>query len=246
LLGVVTHSEVCRRSFIKAGLAKERVETIYNGFPPAHFAPELSRQIARAQLNLNGAKHIATYAGHVDLNKGIGFVLRMASRLPEVKFLLLGAVPGSKDEKDILRRIDEMGAANVCLRARVPQSQVATYLFASDCLIIPPSAAPLRKHRHTVLPMKTFSYLAAGRPIVAPNLVDLREMLRPNQNALLVPPDDVDAAAAAVRLALFDDALAEQLGIAARHDATQYTWQKRAERMSQFLGNAYTRLNSLD
>jgi glycosyltransferase involved in cell wall biosynthesis len=244
LLGVVTHSELCRRSFIKAGLAKECVETIYNGFSPAHFAPELSREIARAQLNLNGAKHIATYAGNLDLSKGVEILLRMAVRLPEVKFLLLGAVPGSQDEKRVLRRVQEIGATNVCLLARVQQSQVPVYLFASDCLIIPPSAAPLRRHRNTVLPMKTFSYLAAGRPIVAPNLVDLREMLRPNQNALLVPPDDIDAATAAVRRVVYDNALAEQLGIEARHDAAQYTWTKRAERLSRFLDNAYARLGS--
>ena len=58
--------------------------------------------------------------------------------------------------------------------------------------------------------MKTFSYLAAGRPIVAPDLPDLREVLRHNENALLVPPDDVDAAAAAIRLAVFNRPIGEK------------------------------------
>jgi glycosyltransferase involved in cell wall biosynthesis len=237
LLGVVTHSELCRRSFIEAGLPGNRVQTIYNGFSPAHFAPELSRENARAQLNLNGAKHIVTYAGHVDLTKGVEVLLGMAVQLQEVKFLLLGANPGSVSEKRVLQRVQEMGAENVYLLPRVPQSQVPGYLFASDCLIIPPSAAPLRKHHNTVLPMKTFSYLAAGRPIIAPDLADLREMLRPNQNAVLVPPDDVDAAAAAVRQTLLNDAFVERLETAARRDASQYTWDKRAERLSAFLDN---------
>ena len=237
LLGVVTHSDFCRESFINAGLPKHRVETIYNGFAPEHFAPALSRENARAQLQLNGAKHIATYAGHVDLTKGIDFLLHMAAQVPDVKFLLLGAIPGSEDEKDVRRRIDELDATNVCVLPRVRQSQVPPYLFASDCLIIPPSSAPLRKHRNTVLPMKSFSYLAAGRPIVAPDLVDLREMFRSTENALLVPPDDVDAAAAAVRRAVTDNALAEELGNQARRDATRHTWAKRAERLANFLEN---------
>ena len=235
LLGVVAHSEVCRRSLIKAGLDGDRVETIYNGFPSEHFSPELSRKDARERLDLNGARYIATYAGHVDLAKGVEILLRMALRLPEVKFHLLGAIPGSEGERRVVRRIQEVGATNVCLLARVPQSEVPAYLFASDCLIIPPSSAPLRKHRHTVLPMKTFSYLAAGRPIIAPDLVDLREVLRHDKNALLVPPDDIDAATAAVQRAVSDHALAERLGIAARRDVAQYTWQKRAERLSSFL-----------
>jgi glycosyltransferase involved in cell wall biosynthesis len=128
---------------------------------------------------------------------------------------------------------------------RVPLNEVPNYLFASDCLIIPPSAAPLRKHRHTILPMKTFSYLAAGRPIIAPDLVDLREMLRPNENALLVAPDDVDAAVTNVRRVIGDERLAEQLGATALQDSAQYTWTKRAERLSRFLDSACARLGSL-
>jgi glycosyltransferase involved in cell wall biosynthesis len=86
--------------------------------------------------------------------------------------------------------------------------------------------------------MKTFSYLAAGRPIVAPDLPDLREVLRDGENALLVPPDNVDAAVAAIRLAVFNRPIGEQLGSVARRDAAQYTWQARAERLSRFLQNA--------
>jgi len=83
--------------------------------------------------------------------------------------------------------------------------------------------------------MKTFSYLAVGRPIVAPDLPDLRELLHHEKNALLVPPDNVEAAAAAIRSAVFDRALGEKLGDAARRDAMQFTWQARAKRFSTFL-----------
>ena len=85
--------------------------------------------------------------------------------------------------------------------------------------------------------MKTFSYLAAGRPIVAPDLPDLREVLQHNENAILVPPDDVEAAAAAIRLAVFNRTIGEQLGNVARRNAAQYTWQARAKRLSTFLQN---------
>jgi glycosyltransferase involved in cell wall biosynthesis len=85
--------------------------------------------------------------------------------------------------------------------------------------------------------MKTFSYLAAGRPIVAPDLPDLREVLHHEENALLVPPDNVEAAAAAIRLAVSHQPGTEKLGYAARRNAAYFTWQARAKRFSAFLEN---------
>jgi starch synthase len=238
LVGIVTHSDLCRRSFIKAGMPETRVMTNHNGYAPAHFTPQLTREAARARLGLETVDWIATYTGHVDITKGIDFLVRVAQQLPDVIFLLVGAVPESEEERTVLRLAQEAGARNIHLRPRVTPSEVSTYLFASDCLIIPPTAAPLRRHGRTVLPMKTFSYLAAGRPIVAPDLPDLREVLRHDENALLVPADNVDAAAAAIRLAVFNRTLGEQLGSVARRDAAQYTWPSRAERLSTFLQNA--------
>ena len=244
LLGIVTHSDLSRRSFIKAGMPEARVMTNYNGYAPAHFMPPLTREAARARLGLETIDRIATYTGHVDVTKGIPFLVRVAQQIPDVIFLLVGAAPGSGEERTILRLVQEASARNIRLLPRVMPSEVSTYLFAADCLIIPPTSAPFRQHRRTVLPMKTFSYLAAGRPIVAPDLPDLREVLRHNENALLVPPDNVDAAAVAIRLAVFNRPFGEQLGSMARRDAAQYTWRARAERFAEFLQNVCAPANA--
>ena len=47
-------------------------------------------------------------------------------------------------------------------------------------------------------PLKMFEYMAAARPIVASDLPALREVLNEN-NALLIPPDNATALAAAFR-----------------------------------------------
>ena len=52
---------------------------------------------------------------------------------------------------------------NVIVRPWQPFDSVLRYLDAADVLLVPPSAAPLRGGG-TVLPLKLFSYLAAGRP----------------------------------------------------------------------------------
>ena len=88
------------------------------------------------------------------------------------------------------------------------------------------------RYRRTVLPMKVFSYMAAGRPIVAPDLPDIREVLANGQTALLVPPDDTNAAVAAVRGLLQDSARADRMGSAAREASRRFTWEARAQKIA--------------
>ncbi len=225
LLGIVTHSELSRRSFIEAGAPADRVMTIYNGYVPAHFEPRLSKEAARARLGLDPQAALVVYTGHVNPSKGVEVLAQIARKIPEATFLLVGALPGEKTD---------LGPPNVRLLPRVPQDAVPAYLFAADCLIIPPASAPLRRHGRTVLPMKTFAYLAAGRPIVAGDLPDLREVLRSEENALLVKPDDPAEAAAVVRQVLTESETAGRLSEQAREDARFYTWQARAQKLAGF------------
>ncbi len=238
LRGIVTHSDLSRRSFIEAGATASRVATIYNGYASTHFEKLLSREEARIQLGLDPKAALVVYTGHVDPSKGMEMLVRVALKTPQASFLLVGSLPGSETEANVMRIIENLGARNVRLLPRVPQAIIPTYLFAADCLVIPPTAAPLQLHGRTVLPMKTFSYLAAGRPIIAGDLPDLREILHSGKNALLVPPDESEAAAAAVQLVLSDPEMAGRLGHQAQEDARAYTWQARARKLAEFFATA--------
>ncbi len=84
-------------------------------------------------------------------------------------------------------------------------------------------------------PLKLFEYMAAGRPIVASDLPSIREVLRHEQNALLVEPGDAAALAAGVRRLLDDRPLADRLAQAAVTDVASYSWDRRAERLETLL-----------
>jgi glycosyltransferase involved in cell wall biosynthesis len=62
-----------------------------------------------------------------------------------------------------------------------------------------------------VIPNKAFQALACGTPLVTADTPAARELLRDGENALLVPPGDPGALAAAVRRLAGDSALAESL-----------------------------------
>jgi len=90
------------------------------------------------------------------------------------------------------------------------------WLHAADLLLIPPSRAPLDQFKNCVLPIKLFSYLAAGRPILAPEAPDTAELLADGGNALLVPPGEPETAARALDRLLGDSKLADRLSAASR------------------------------
>jgi glycosyltransferase involved in cell wall biosynthesis len=88
--------------------------------------------------------------------------------------------------------------------------------------------------RHTS-PLKAFEALAAGRPIVATDLPSSREVLRHEGNALLVPPSDPGALAAALRRLLENRPLAERIARQAWDDAPQWSWDSRAAKLRALL-----------
>jgi glycosyltransferase involved in cell wall biosynthesis len=124
--------------------------------------------------------------------------------------------------------------ANVRVVPWQAPADLPAWLYAADALLIPPSRAPLEQYRNCVLPLKLFSYLAAGRPILAPQAPDTAELLSDGENALLVPPGDPEAAAAALDR-LRDPDLAARLGANALGHAGDLTWDHRAERIAAFL-----------
>lgn len=235
LLGVIAHSGLALQAFVGAGIDDRRALLAYNGFSPQAMLPALSREKARRATGLPVGRKIVVYTGHVGPNKGLEAVLSIADRLPHLLFLVVGGVPLSPGMRWFQGRVQAVGLANVLTVPRVPPSEVASYLYAADCLIIPPTAAPLIQYGRTVLPIKTFLYMAAGRPIVAPALEDSREVLREGDNALLVPPDAPEAGAAAIRGLLEDPALQERLSRNAQRDAMRYTWDRRAVLIAEFL-----------
>jgi glycosyltransferase involved in cell wall biosynthesis len=77
--------------------------------------------------------------------------------------------------------------------------------------------------------LKAFEYMAAGRAILASDLPVLHEVLHP-KNAVLLPPDDVDAWNAALRAIRRDGKRRASLGGRARRDAARFSWIERTRR----------------
>ena len=233
-LGITTHSELSRQAFIDAGVPPEKVIALHNGYDPCEFEPELTKSDARRILGLPENDFTVVYTGHMTPMKGVEIIVDIAKLAPELSFVLVGG-PTEADVNRISSYAQQTGAHNVHVLGWVTPNKVPPYLYAADVLIIPPTSKPLREHHRTVLPIKVFNYLAAGRPIITPDLPDTAELLHDGVNCLRVPADDVLAAATSLRRLADDPLLAGELASRAREDARGYTWEERARKLKVFM-----------
>ncbi|HET9640690.1 MAG TPA: glycosyltransferase family 4 protein [Allosphingosinicella sp.] len=225
-LGYILHSEYAAQSYRRAGVPEARLLVAHNGADPG--APP-GRSVAREQLGLPPGAAIAVYAGRMNARKGLDQILALADLRPETLFLLVGSEGEGPIEAEARRR------PNVRIVAWQGPERLPFYLAAADLLLIPASSEPLERFGSSVLPMKTFSYLAAARPILAPRTPDLAGLLVDGGNALLVGPGEPREAAAALDRILGDAALARRLGEGAAETASSFGWDDRAERIADFL-----------
>jgi glycosyltransferase involved in cell wall biosynthesis len=230
-LGLITHSEFARRGYLAAGVPSEKVRTIYNGFDPAAFRIARTPGEARAALSLPEAPTV-TYAGRIAAMKGVGLLLDAAAASPGVQWVIAGDKT-SPEAEPLVSRGAELG--NVRFPGYLTGESLTLVLQAGDALVIPPSAAPLERYRMTVLPIKIFQYLAAGRPILCGDLPDTAELLQADVTSVRLPPDDASALAVAAIALTRDRERAARLGSAARDLAAGLTWDARGRRILEYI-----------
>ncbi|MFT3921389.1 MAG: glycosyltransferase [Myxococcales bacterium] len=229
-VGAVFHSDYARQSYERLGVNPARLATMRNGFDPARFQSDQTKQAARRELALPQGKKLVVYTGHISAMKGLGSVLDLAERCPDALFLLVGSEGDGSVERAAKRH------ANVQVLPWQPYERAALYMVSADVLLLPPSSVGLKWAGHTVLPMKLYGYLAAGRAVFAPRTPDVQELLHDGENAVLVEPGDVDAAGARLAALLSDDEGRERLAVAAKETGKELTWDARAEKLERFIG----------
>lgn len=234
-LGSVLHSEFARARYEAWGISPEKLRVVLNGYEPKYFAQPLEQRAARELLGLAPDRKLVVYTGHINATKGLDMVWALAKRCPEIDFLLVGS------EGNGFIEVMSRPYPNLRTVPWQPFDRTVLYLFAADVLMLPPSRIPLRVIGNTVLPMKLFLYLAAGRPVFAPHTPDTRELLHEEgsldavPNSVLVPPGDARNAAEALRALVFDAERCARLGAGARETARDLTWDARAARIEAFL-----------
>ncbi|HEX7124335.1 MAG TPA: glycosyltransferase family 4 protein [Thermodesulfobacteriota bacterium] len=178
--------------------------------PDAPPPPPEARAALRADLGAGAGETLVLYVGNLEPYQGIDLLVDgFAAAAARDRSLRLAVVGG--EAADVARYRRRVEAAGLAARARVvgprPVARLREHLDAADVLVSPRVGG-------TNTPMKLYSYLHAGRPVVATDLPTHTQVLT-REAARLVRPEPAALAAALLELAA-DPALRARLGAAGR------------------------------
>ncbi len=227
----ICHSEYTKSRYLDLGVPEAKLYCVHNGFEPQRLQAPVPLETAKAQIGVSPDKKTVVYTGRINHKKGLDIVIEAGRRLPDHEFILVGSSGDGPIEAKA------KNVANIRIVPWQAPDTLARYIFAANVLLIPPSRQPLAAFGSTVLPLKVFLYLASGRPIVAGDTPDIREVLRHGENAFLCRPDCPESLVAAIRAVTADANLAERLGATALANSRDFTWGARAERIAAIIAD---------
>jgi glycosyltransferase involved in cell wall biosynthesis len=205
---VIVVSDGFRANLIGRGVPAAKVHTIRNGVSPGEFDPGARPDPRlRARLGAGPGDCLVLYAGTHGISQGLTSVADAAARLAgqPIRFAFVGE---GADKKRLGDRVAELGLRNVTLLPGVPHHQVPALLAAADILLVPLRDVPLFS---SFIPSKMFEYLAAGKPVVGALAGEAAQILR-EAGAWVVPPEDSEALATAIRVLAADPQRREAMG----------------------------------
>jgi len=205
---VVVVSDGFRANLIGRGVPPGKVHTIRNGVTLGQFNPDSAASPAvRARLGARPGDCLVLYLGTHGISQALPAVADAAARL-DGEPIVFAFVGEGADKPRLRSRVHELGLANVSLHPGVPHSDVPALLAAADICLAPLRFVPLFV---TFIPSKIFEYLAAGRAVIGAVAGEAAQILR-EAGAAVVPPEDSDALAAAIRALAADPARRTAMG----------------------------------
>lgn len=207
----------------KYNVPLEKMTILPDGYTAGNFAGVENASILNTEMLNIG------YCGGFLKGKGLGLIGQLAKKDSRNQYNLYGGLREDAEEET-----GESFPDNVFFGGYVPNARVPEILNEQDILLLPNQRQQVCKNEDIGMvtsPLKMFEYMASGKVIVASDIPVLREVLD-EENSYLVEADDPDKWLETVDYISSHQEEAIKKAQKALEDVKQYTWKKRAERMT--------------
>lgn len=206
-----------------------QVHVLPNAIDPVKFQQPTRREQIRQKFNLSN-KIVLGFAGWFDWWDRLDLLIDIQKELVEsgydnVVTMLIGH--GSMVD-DLQQQIADHGIAEkVILTGPVNKEEVLDYIDALDIGILPHS-------NEFGSPMVMFEMMALGKPVIAPDVAPVTDVLNDGENGLIFPKLNKEQLKEKIITLLNNEKLRGEIGRKAKESIlSNNTWDKNAERILQ-------------
>jgi len=210
----------------------DNIEVFYHGVDTDFFRPAApeEREQERRELGVPGDAIAVGTTTRLHPTKGHVHLVRAVAKLlptePNLRLLLANV---GEEEHALREEVARLDVADKVVFAG-SRPDVRLFLAALDVFAIPSLAEGF--------PNSMLEAMAMGRPVVSTNVDGMGEMLKPGENALVVPAEDADALARELGRMVREPDLRERLSRASLAFANVLSIRSTVERLTRI----YTRL----
>jgi glycosyltransferase involved in cell wall biosynthesis len=156
-------------------------------------------------------------------------LLKALAGMPQVQLL----IAGEGEQREALESLAKKFDVDADFLGRVGRIEKARLLAICDAVVLP--SLILADGRSEGLPVVALEALAAGRPLIAPRVGGLSEIIRDGQNGMLFEAGNSSQLADKIKLLLGDDGLRQRLSSNAQRTAEAFDWQIIGAKFSEIL-----------
>ena len=225
---VVTTGEAIKRDLVERnGFRASRIESVPTGIDAGRFRPG-ERKASRAKFGLPQDKTLVGIVATLRSWKGHAVLLDALTSLPaHIELVIVGDGP----QREAL----EKKIVQLNLRGRVhmqgQQADVLPWLRALDIFALP-------SYANEGVPQSLVQAMLVELPCVTTAVGGIPELAEHDRTALVVPPRDAGALAAAIERLAGNEGLRRELGEAARkHCVEGYSYERMLDRMENIFRN---------
>ncbi len=173
---------------VSVGVPKDRIMVLPNGVNPGKFKPRSASKKLKQKMGISDHDFIIGFVGILRAWHGIDLLIQAFKQVilhfPNIKLLLVGDGP---IKKDIIKMADDQGISEqLVITGRIPHEHVGEYVSLFDIAVSP-------RATFYASPMKIPEYMAQGKPVLAPDSNNIKDLITDGKDGVLFEDGSVSS-----------------------------------------------------
>lgn len=186
------------------------------------------RKRLRLELGIGKDRFVVLYQGGLQAGRGLRNLVRVAERVPDADFVLIGGGRQALTLAELISRKDL--DARVHMIPTVQLAELPNYTADADIGI-----QILRNtclNHLTTDSNKLFEYIMMGLPVVASDFPEIRKVVDSNRLGILVDPENIDGIVSAIRLMIDNKDFREGCRSRCMEVARLWSWEAQEQELA--------------